>query len=350
MITKILTLVWLLIGTYTEGTSSDGVYLYSFDTETAAFERLGLVQTGNPSFVIAPSDGRTAYCVNEFKDGRQALSAISLSGGDLRLINTVSIPKSTVDGEDPCHLLCTGDALISSNYSGGSLTAFALNGNGSISEMTQYFLGEKKSHIHCAVLSPDGKYIFVTDLGTDRILRFNRASGIHPLGEADIAWKNWAPGRLGPRHLTFSPDGRFAYLLCELSDKLIVFSYDEGRLSPIQVLTAYPGKGHGSADIHLSPDGRFLYTSHRLKGDGISIFSVNPSDGKVTPSGFQPTGKHPRNFTITPDGRYLLCACRDESRIEIYAIDPSTGALTPTARHIRVPSPSCVQVVPAADF
>ena len=216
--------------------------------------------------------------------------------------------------------------------------------------MTQYFLGEKKSHIHCAVLSPDGKYIFVTDLGTDRILRFNRASGIHPLGEADIAWKNWAPGRLGPRHLTFSPDGRFAYLLCELSDKLIVFSYDEGRLSPIQVLTAYPGKGHGSADIHLSPDGRFLYTSHRLKGDGISIFSVNPADGKVTPSGFQPTGKHPRNFTITPDGRYLLCACRDESRIEIYAIDPSTGALTATARHIRVPSPSCVQVVPAADF
>ena len=70
----------------------------------------------------------------------------------------------------------------------------------------------------------------------------------------------------------------------------------------------------------------------------------------MTPSGFQPTGKHPRNFTITPDGRYLLCACRDESRIEIYAIDPSTGALTPTARHIRVPSPSCVQVVPAADL
>ena len=206
--------------------------------------------------------------------------------------------------------------------------------------------------MHCATLSPDGKYVFATDLGRDRILRFDCGAGGVPLSDVQIAWQHkekrlwnrfFGKRPYGPRHLTFSADGRFAYLICELGDKLVVFSYADGALKPIQTLTAYRGRGHGSADIHLSPDGRFLYTSHRLRRDGIAIFSVNPRTGKVKRAGFQPTGTHPRNFAISPDGRYLLCACRDDDRIEIYARDPLSGALTLTDRCINVGARVCVQ-------
>ena len=145
--------------------------------------------------------------------------------------------------------------------------------------------------------------------------------------------------------MVFSPDGRYAYLLCELSDKLVVFSYLDGELSPVQTLLAYGGDGHGSADLHFSPDGRRLYTSHRLKEDGISIFRVDAATGLLTPEGYRRTGVHPRNFAITPDGRWLLCACRDSGAVELYSIDQASGALIPTGRGIRLPAPVCVQVL-----
>ena len=111
----------------------------------------------------------------------------------------------------------------------------------------------------------------------------------------------------GPRHLTFSPNGKFAYLITELSGKVIAFSYDDGRLEQIQTITADTVAARGSADIHLSPDGKYLYASNRLKEDGIAIFAVNPENGTLAKVGYQPTGIHPRNFNITPNGKYLLC-------------------------------------------
>lgn len=354
----------ILVGTYTEGTTAEGVYLYSFDAQTAATGLLSVAPAGNPSFVIPSPDGSKAYSVNEFSDGRQGVSAYGIGSDPARtpagmntltLLGQVPLPKSVISGEDPCNLLCTGDALISSNYSGGTLAAFRLDDKGGIDSLSQVFAYQEDgppAHMHCATLSPDGKYVFATDLGRDRILRFDCGAGGVPLSDVQIAWQHnekrlW--GRLfgkrpfGPRHMTFSADGRFAYLICELGDKVVVFRHDEGALTPIQTLTAYRGRGHGSADIHLSPDGRFLYTSHRLRKDGIAFFSVNPLTGKVKRAGFQPTGTHPRNFAISPDGRYLLCACRDDDRIEIYARDSLTGALTLTDRCINVGAPVCVQ-------
>ena len=350
----------LLVGTYTENTSAEGVYLYSFDSKQADATLLDMAPSGNPSFVITNPEQTRVYCVNEFNDGRQGVSAFALEGNTLKGLDSAVIPKDQVDGEDPCNLLYAGETIISSNYTGGSVTAFALNEDGGFIGMSQYFscnaeytqvitglsLGETPAHMHCAVTSPDGKYIFVTNLGMDCIHRFVRTEGIHPLGNSTVAWKNGGPlVKFGPRHMVFSQDGKYAYLLCELGDKLVVFEYDGGELTPIQTLTAYKGKGHGSADIHISPDGRFLYTSHRLKEDGIAIFSIDEATGKVKKAGYQPTGRHPRNFAITPDGNWLLCACRDDNRIEIYSINKETGALTSTGRAIEVGAPVCVQIL-----
>lgn len=335
----------ILVGTYTEGTPAEGIYLYSFDLETGETALLSKAPSGNPSFVIASPDGRKAWSVNEFNDGREGLSSYSIDGDTVTLVDSVTIPKDKVNGADPCNLLYTGDALLSSNYSGGTLTAFRLSEEGRIGELTQHF-GQEGAHMHCAVLSPDGKYIFAANLGNDCVHRFKLGTDGMPLGEASIAWKNRSREKFGPRHMVFSPDGRFAYLLCELGDKLVVFNYSDGNLKPVQILTAYAGEGHGSADIHLSPDGRFLYTSHRLKEDGLAVFSVNQRNGKVKAAGYQKTGKHPRNFALSPDGRYLLCACRDDNRIEIYSVDTQSGALTPTGKSIEVGAPVCVQFLP----
>ena len=383
----------LLVGTYTENTTAQGVYLFSFGPETADTQLLDMAPAGNPSFVVASPDGTRAYAVNEFNDGRQGVSAFSLSADSIELINTIPIPQDEVSGEDPCNILLipatrhitgegqetgrgltahitgTGkaatpaeakyDILITSNYTGGSVTAFAADTHEGLLACTQWYstgieythallgtsLGNDPAHMHCAVLSPDGKYIFVTNLGNDCIHRFERRDGIHPLGNATTAWQHRGLRKYGPRHLIFSADGRFAYLICELTDHLVVFSYNDGELTPIQTLKAYDGRGCGSADIHLSPDGRFLYTSHRLKEDGIAIFGVDPASGNVTRTGFQPTGTHPRNFAISPDGRYLLCACRDSNAIEIYSIDKNSGALSPSGKAIEVGAPVCVQFV-----
>ena len=339
----------VLVGTYTEGTTAEGVYLYSFNKETADTQLLSVAPSGNPSFVIPSPDGTMAYSVNEFNDGRQGVSSYTLNGNSISLKDSVIMNKAEIDGEDPCNLLFTGDAIVSSNYTGGTVAAFSLDSNGHIKGLTQSFKGQSQffsdqpAHMHCAVLSPDGKYIFVTNLGNDCIHRFERGRDGLPLGESTIAWQIRSILNIGPRHMVFSADGRFAYLLCELGDKLVVFSYNDGELAPIQTLSAYKGRGHGSADIHLSPDGRYLYTSHRLKKDGIAIFSVDPKTGKVKARGYQETGIHPRNFAISPDGRFLLCACRDSNRIEIYSIDSATGALTFSGKTIEIGAPVCVQ-------
>ncbi len=346
----------LLIGTYTEGTGARGTYLYSFNQKSLEFKELSVAEAGNPSFVVMGTAGGCAYSVNEFGDGRQGVSSYSVGAGSIGLTSFAPIPAG---GEDPCNILCTGRAVVTSNYTGGSLSAFELRADGTLGALTQTWAPADSlpAHMHCAVISPDGRYIFATNLGGNCIHRFQRLDSTAPLGADTIAWRS--ESKMGPRHMIFSADGNFAYLICELSDELVCFRYADGALEPIQTLKAYDGNGHGGADIHLSPDGRFLYTSHRLKGDGIAVFSVDKATGLVTPVGFQATGIHPRNFTITPDGRHLLCACRDSNRIEVYELNPKTGLLSacgglslggPVSSNgvsLHLASPVCVQVVEA---
>ena len=149
----------------------------------------------------------------------------------------------------------------------------------------------------------------------------------------------------GPRHLTFSKDGRFAYLINELGGECVVLNYRKGKLKEVQRIMADEGGGRGSADIHISPDGRFLYTSHRLKKDGIAIFAINPKNGTLTKIGYQLTGVHPRNFAITPNGKYLLVACRDNNKIQVFQRNETTGKLTETSQEIEVDKPTCILFV-----
>ncbi len=340
--------ITMAVGTYTNGTSK-GIYTFRFNQETGTAQALDSVAVPNPSYLTPSADGKHIYAVSEMGDSTAALSAFAFDKqtGSLRLLN-----RQPTLGADPCYVSTNGKEILTANYSGGSMSVFGLKSDGALLPVDTLFMGstggpdtvrQAKPHVHCALFSPDGKYVFATDFSADRILRFTLAPNNivpEPPIEATKVETNY-----GPRHLTFSPNGKYAYVIGELSGKVTAFNYSDGKLKTIQVITADTLQARGSADIHISPDGKFLYASNRLKGDGVAIFSINTPNGMLTKVGYQATGIHPRNFNITPNGKYLLVACRDSNIIQVFLRDPNTGLLTDIHQNIKLDKPVCIRFV-----
>ncbi|MCF2688808.1 lactonase family protein [Bacteroides fragilis] len=345
----------MLVGTYTSG-DSKGIYTFRFNEETGASVPLSDAEVANPSYLVPSDDGKFVYSVNEFSKDQASVSAFAFdkTKGTLRLLNT----QKTM-GADPCYLITNGKNVITANYSGGSITVFPIGKDGSLLPASDVieFKGsgpdkerQTMPHLHCVRITPDGKYLLADDLGTDQIHKFN----LNPNANADNKEKlltkgnpeafKVAPGS-GPRHLIFSPDSKFAYLINEIGGTVIAFRYTDGMLYEIQTIAADTVNAQGSGDIHISPDGKYLYASNRLKADGIAIFKVDKTNGTLTKVGYQLTGIHPRNFIITPNGKYLLVACRDTNTIQIFERNQTTGLLTDIKKDIKVDKPVCLKFV-----
>lgn len=345
----------MLVGTYTSG-SSKGIYTFRFNEESGIATSLSSAETLNPSYLIPSEDGKFVYAVNETTKDAAAVSAYAFdkAKGTLRLLNS----QKTM-GADPCYLTTNGKNVVSANYSGGSISVFPIAKDGSLlpaSEVIEFEGSgpdkERQStpHLHCVRITPDGDYLLADDLGTDQIHKFKINRNANADNQEAFLTKGTpeafkvAPGS-GPRHLIFSRNGKFAYLINEIKGTVIAFQYNNGMLNEIQTIAADTVNAQGSGDIHISPDGKFLYASNRLKADGIAIFKIDPNEGTLTKTGYQPTGIHPRNFIITPNGKYLLVACRDTNTIEVFKIDPNTGLLTDTQQYIKVDKPVCLKWV-----
>ena len=337
----------MLIGTYTENSSSKGIYYYSLNQETGESKLLSTIMSENPSFITIHENKQNFYAVNEFNNGKQSLSSFLIQeNSEIKKLNQVSTNFEEKSGADPCNILLFDKYILTSNYTGGSFTLFGIDlSNKTIKpNPIQYFSYSPKSHFHCAILSPDKKYIFITDLGADIIHRFSIGENTKsPLFDHKIAYEYKNKNQAGPRHMIFSNDGKFLYVLCELDDLLSVFSYNDGDIKHIKTIKAYDGNGKGSADIHFSEDGSFLYTSHRLKNDGIAIFKVDKIGGTLEKKGFVETGLHPRNFNITPNGKFLICACRDSNVIQVFEINKENGYLINANKDINIDKPVCVK-------
>ena len=349
---------YLFIGTYTSG-ASKGVYVYRFDPKTGKAEWLSTTEgIVNPSYLEIAPNRKCIYSVAETgKENPGSVSAFSFDrlSGKLSFLN-----KQLSGGDNPCYVTVheNNKWVVVANYSGGSLSAFPINPDGSLKPFRQLVQHEGKSinparqeraHVHATVFSPDYKYLFTPDLGMDKIFSYSFNSSVQkPLKPAPKPF-TLSEGGSGPRHLTFHPNNKFGYLIEEMAGTVIAYKYDKGRLIFIQKIAAHPANyiGElGSADIHTSPDGKFLYVSNRGNENTITIFAIDRFTGKLSLKGYQPTlGKKPRNFTIDPSGKYLLVANQDSDNIVIFKIDQTSGLLLETGEQISIPNPVCLKMM-----
>lgn len=349
---------YLFVGTYTTG-KSKGIYVYRFNSLNGEAQWVSSTDSStNPSFLAISPNGRYVYAVNETgreNPGKVSAFSFDAATGKLQFIN-----QQLSGGDDPCFISLhkSGKWAVVGNYSGGNLSALPIHTNGSLLPLAQtvqhYGSGankqrQEKAHVHAAFFSPDFKHILSPDLGLDKIMvyQFNAAAK-KPLKAAPIPYAVSSPGS-GPRHLTFHPNGRYVYLLEELSGTVKVYGYKGGILTSKQTIATHPAnfKGQaGSADIHTSPDGKFLYASNRGEENNLAIFAIEQSTGRLIAKGYQPIpGAGPRNFIIDPSGRYLLVANQRTNNIVIYKRDMTTGLLQQTLRQLEVPNPVCLQLL-----
>lgn len=351
---------YLLVGTYTNTGKSEGIYVFRFNPNRNEATQVSVAKSENPSFLVVSKDQKFVYAVNEnHGDNGGDVSAFTLdkTKGTLTFLN-----KQSSGGDDPAHLAIdsSGKNVVVANYSGGNISVLKTNADGSLTPAVQTLAHEgygvnvqrqEMPHPHCVVFSPDEKYLFCTDLGNDRLYRyaFDPTNASSPLKVTDPPYFT-VPDNFGPRHMIFSPDGKFIYLLGEMSGQIIVYSYNEqdGSVKEIQTIASdnTNTKGDkGSAEIDITKDGRFLYTSNRVTSNDIAMFKVS-TDGKLAENGHQPVGVHPRHFLIDPSGRFLLVANRDSNNIQIFIINKNFGILQDTGVKIDVPSPVCLKMVP----
>lgn len=344
--------LYLLVGSYTKH-SSTGIYVYGFNIKTGESNYINEIKNiEDPSYLTVSPDEKHIYAVKESDSDDDSAYAFSFNKGNgaLTLIN-----NQKTNGKAPCYINMDINKrfVITANYNGGSITVFPLDKDGSLKPSSQViqFTGsgvdkvrQNTAHLHCVQFSPDSKYLFANDLGTDRIYKFavnEKDSSFFLTPGIPSSFK--VKDGCGPRHLVFHPNGKYAYLITELSGEVLAFKYHDGNLENIQYIEADSVHAAGSGDIHISPDGKYLYASNRLQADGIAIFSINEKDGKLIKAGYQQTGVHPRNFIITPNGKYLLVANRDSNNIQIFERNMENGLLTDTGKEIKLSMPVCLK-------
>jgi 6-phosphogluconolactonase len=341
----------LLIGTYTNTGKSEGIYVYDFNTQTGAFRAKSIAKNiTNPSYLTVSKDNKFVYSVNE--DG--ANSTISAFSFDPVLGKLEFLNKLDSKGADPCYIIADRNNVIAANYSGGSIVVLGRDTDGTLTGPKQVInhsgssidpKGRQTSpHVHMVKFTPDGKYIVSNDLGTDKVYlyKYNAKSADNVLELSDsIAVKAGS----GPRHLTFSNNGKYAYLIQEITGNLTVFAYHDGHLKVLQQTNIVPDKFKGetgAADIHLTPDGKFLYATNRGTANSITRFAVQPNGTLVKKSNIPTAGKGPRNFSIDPSGNYLLVAHQYTNDVVIFKINKETGALSDTHKRIELGAPVCL--------
>ena len=333
---------YLFLGTYTNKGKSEGLYVYRFNSQTGDFKKISTTASVNPSYVVPSNGGKYLFVANETggKDPGQVSSfSFDAASGKLQFIN-----KQESGGDDPCYVSidATNKWVAIGNYSGGNLSIYPLQADGSLGKAVQTIQHPGKSHVHSVVFTPDHHYLVVTDLGLDQLSIYDfDPSKSKPLNEQarTVSTKQGA----GPRHIIFHKKLPFAYTIEELSGNVSAYAYKNGELTPLQTVNSHPAdfKGEiGSAAIRISPDGKFVYASNRGASNTLSIFAIDQQSGKLVSKGFQKTlGENPRDFNIDPTGNFLLVANEKTGNVVVFRRDKKTGLLKATGKTISVPEP-----------
>jgi 6-phosphogluconolactonase len=355
---------FVYVGTYTqEGSESKGIYAYRFDSATPRLVPIGLAaQSTNPSFLAVHPNHRFLYAVNEVsnykgeKSGAVSAFAVNRATGNLTLLNQVA-----TKGGDPCYISFdkTGKHVLVANYAGGSVAVFPVLEDGRLGAASSFIQHsghgtnpqrQEAPHAHSIDLSPDNRFALADDLGLDETLAYGFDSAKGSLTASVEAAAKAEPGA-GPRHLAFTPTGKFAYVINEMASAVSAFRYDAatGGLRKLQTISALPKdfSGHSeAAEIQVHPSGKFLYASNRGH-DSIAVFAIDRNIGTLTPIEYVSTkGESPRYFEIDPTGSLLFAANEKSDNIVAFHIDPQTGRLTPTGEVLEISQPVCIKFVP----
>ena len=344
------------------GTYSKGIYGFRYDPQNANLESVGyLGEIQNPSFLIVHPNRQYLYAVSELTGkgnpiGGVGSFSINSENGSLTMLN-----KRSSEGSAPCHLALdkTSKMLMVANYVTGTVSSFPVLENGSLGELASLMKASGHSvnkerqegpHAHEVVVSADNRFAFVPDLGLDHIRIYQIDPSTAKMTPNDPPFIPIKPGS-GPRHLVFSGNEKFAYVISELVSTITVFSYhpENGSMTELQTIPTLPPEvknRDGGAEIKIDPSGRFLYASNRGY-DSIAVFSINKENGKLSEVQIEKIeGKMPRYITLDPEAKHLLAANQKSDNILVFKVDQITGKVAPTGQNFQSPSPVCLAFLP----
>ncbi|WP_110111976.1 lactonase family protein [Bacillus sp. CGMCC 1.16541] len=339
------------VGTYTKG-DSKGIYSFTLDTQVGRITDVKVVATvGNPTYVTVSEDNTMLYAVAK-DDELGGVSAYSINRETSEL---TELNKQLTEGANPCHVSINRQQslVVTSNYHKGTVESYVVNKDGSLNPAASVIEHtgsgpnqerQEKPHVHYAGFTPDENYVIVVDLGIDKVITY-RVNEDGTLTEASTLSTTAGSG---PRHLVFHPNGKFAYVMTELSSEVLVLSYnsEDGSFTQLQSILTIPNdfneNNQGSA-IHISSDGQFVYAGNRGH-DSIAIFSVNQDNGELTFVDRTHTeGNWPRDFVLDPTEAFLIASNQESHNLVLYKRDETTGTLQLVQRDVSVPYPVCLK-------
>lgn len=344
----------VLIGAYTDFDNRFGLHVFELDAHNKVLTMRSSLKIANASFVISNPEKKLLYIVNENHADEDQLTYVAYNDSyDLKLLGVVSS-----GGTDPCYLSCDANFnhLFVANYSSGSLKAIPISPEGNLSHSGQIIqhplkkdnLTSSKSHMHATLLSKDDAFLLVSDLGlnTISVYKYNPLLVEAPLEPSPRSILKFESGT-GPRHLKFSWDEKYVYVVGELDGSLNVLSFSKGRLKFLKkyYLMDEKFKGRNSAaEIQITPDGNFLYVSNRGDANVIITYKITDRDGGLEKVSVSSTlGVGPRNFSLNKDGTLMLVANQDSNNLMLFDVNKEQGTIQFTGRDYILHSPVFVK-------
>lgn len=350
----------LYIGTFSEN-ESQGLYVMEFDRNTLNFREIQTVHDRkSPSFITIHPNRKYLYAAyrggmdDHDPNGTIVAYSIASDSGKLEKINEVSSK-----GTSPCHISVdpAGTTVFVSHYQGGNLSSFKLMGNGALSDAVSFIQHEGSSvhpdrqaapHMHSMIPSYDGRFVYASDLGLDKIFIYKLDTASSSLSAASPPHIESMAGS-GPRHFVIHPFLPYAYSVEELSNTVAIYKINanEGDLSPIGRVNMLSDKiqsdFNAAADIHISRNGKWLYASNRGQ-DNLVIYAINAQEGTLTlVDHVDSGGEHPRNFKIDDNGEFVFVANMNSDNVVVFAHDPQTGMINPTGKSVNIPRAVCIE-------
>ncbi|EKB38201.1 lactonase family protein [Acinetobacter baumannii] len=336
--------------------ASEGLYQLQVNAD-GTLTPVKVLQMKSPSWVVKSKDGRFAYTTNEENEG--AVTALSVQNGKVEVLNTVNS-----HGGHPTHasISLDGKFLFVSNYSAfdkgrGGVAVLPILPNGHLGEMVQNIVfaegsghvkGRQDSgHAHSTTFSPDGKYLYASDLGNDKVYAFRyNPSKPQPLEadkSRDVSFKHGS----GPRHMVFSPNGKQAYITAEMQSEIVTFNVQDGHLKKVAELKLVhedkTPEFKSASGIILSPNGKYVIAANRGADNKLLVFKIQQNGLLGQPQVYKANGIEPRAFAFDESGKYLYVTNVYSNNISLFRFDTKNGSLKPLGDAAKIATPTDIK-------